>query len=64
MPLSARLVTVLGLRMMAVPEGVNQQAMALASLLASPLLALALAPLAVRLPGALAARAAWLALFA
>jgi hypothetical protein len=64
MPLSAGLVTVLGLKMMAVPEGVNQQAMALASLLASPLLALALAPLAVRLPGALAARAAWLALFA
>ncbi len=63
MPLSAALVTALGLKMMAMPDGVNQQAVALASLLASPLLALALAPLAVRLPGAWLVRAGWLALF-
>ncbi|MFZ5927258.1 MAG: hypothetical protein ACOYX1_07390 [Acidobacteriota bacterium] len=63
MSLSGALVTALGLKMMAMPDGVNQQAVALASLLASPLLALALAPLAVRLPGAWVARTGWLALF-
>lgn len=63
MSLSAPLVSALGLTMMSTPEGVNRQAMAVVSLLASPLLPLALAPLALRLPGAYLARAAWLALF-
>lgn len=64
MSLSGALVTALGLKMMVLPEGASRQAAALASLLASPLLPLALAPLAIGLPGALLARTAWLALFA
>lgn len=64
MSLSAPLVSALGLAMISVPEGVNRQAMALASLLVSPLLPLALAPLAARMAGGFAVRSASLALFA
>lgn len=63
MSLSGALVPALGLTMMATPEGANQQRMAIASLLASPLLPLALAPLAAGIPGAFFRRSAWLALF-
>lgn len=63
MSLSAPLVSALGLKMMALPDGVNRQAVAVASLLAAPLLPLALAPLAARVPGAFPARSLWLALF-
>lgn len=63
MSLSGVLVTALGLKMMATPEGVDRQTMALASLLASPLLPLALAPLAAGIAGTLLPRTAWLALF-
>ncbi|MEJ5370204.1 MAG: hypothetical protein WHT08_17980 [Bryobacteraceae bacterium] len=62
-PLSAPLVAALGLKMIVLPAGVSPQLVAVVSLAASPLLPLALAPLARRLPGALLARAAWLALF-
>lgn len=61
--LSAPLVSALGLQMIGLPAGVNPQLLALVSLAASPLLPLAVAPLARRLPGTLLARAAWLALF-
>lgn len=63
MPVSGALVTALGLKMMAEPEGASRQIMALVSLLVSPLLPLALAPLAVAIPGAFLMRTAWLALF-
>jgi len=64
MSLSGFVVSALGLKMMALPDGANPQAVAMASLLASPLLPLALAPLAVLLPGTFLARSLWLALFA
>lgn len=63
MAISGALVPALGLKMMAEPEGASQQTVALVSLLASPLLPLALAPLAVAIPGAFLMRTAWLALF-
>lgn len=61
--LSGAIVPVLGLRMLEPPPGTSRTALALAGLLGSPLLPLALAPLAVRLPGAWLARAARLAVF-
>lgn len=61
--LSGALVPVLGLRMLEPPAGASRAGLALASLLGSPLLPLALAPLAVRMPGAWLARAARLAVF-
>lgn len=64
MSLSAPLVSALGLAMISIPKGVNQQAMALASLLVSPLVPLALAPLAARMAGGFAVRSASLAVFA
>lgn len=63
MSLSEALVAALGLKMIATPEGASQQTLALVSLLASPLLPLALAPLAIGIPGAFLTRATWLALF-
>ncbi len=61
--LSAPLVAALGLKMIELPAGVSPQLVAVVSLAASPLLPLALAPLARRLPGTLLARSARLALF-
>lgn len=61
--LSGALVSALGLKMIELPAGTSVQAVGLASLLAAPLLPLALAPLAARLPGAMMVRAARLALF-
>lgn len=61
--LSGALVSALGLRMLELPEGASQAELAVVTLLASPLLPLALAPLAVRMPGGLLGRAGRLALF-
>lgn len=61
--ISAALVQALGMRMLPPPAGTSPAQLAWAMLLASPLLPLALAPLATRLPGALLARTLRLALF-
>ncbi|GIU74061.1 MAG: hypothetical protein KatS3mg004_1148 [Bryobacteraceae bacterium] len=61
--ISAALVQALGMRMLTPPAGTSPAQLAWTALLASPLLPLALAPLASRLPGALLARTLRLALF-
>lgn len=61
--LSGALVTALGLKMLEPPPGTSRAALALAGLLGAPLLPMALAPLAARMPGAWLARAARLAVF-
>lgn len=61
--LSGALVRASGMKMLGLPAGVSPQTPALAALLASPLLPLALAPLATRLPGSLPGRSVWLAIF-
>ena len=61
--ISAALVQALGMRMLATPAGTSPAQLAWTALLASPLLPLALAPLAARLPGALLTRTLRLALF-
>jgi hypothetical protein len=61
--LSAALVSALGWKMLERPAGAGQAELALVTLLGSPLLPLALAPLAARLPGEWLGRAARLAVF-